>query len=89
MKSNVFKIVLPMAVAAFALASAAGTSSLNKKGKAAIIPGYARISSNPVQCAYVADCNEGDDVNCTAPDNVTQLYLEENTCHTPLKRDFQ
>jgi len=89
MKSNVFKIVLPMAVAAFALASAAGTSSLKSSDKADIVPGYARISSNPVQCSYAGDCDGGTRFNCTAPDGVTQLYLEENTCHTPLKRDEQ
>jgi len=89
MKSNVFKIVLPMAVAAFGLASAAGTSTLNNKGKAAIVPGYERISSNPVQCQYVADCDEGSQFACTAPDGVTQLYKEANTCQTPLRRDEQ
>lgn len=88
MKSNVLKFSLPLAVVAFGLASAASTSSIGKTGKAAIVPGYARISSNPVQCSYMGDCDEGNTFNCTAPNNPTiQLYAEENTCLTPLKRD--
>lgn len=85
MKLNVLKIGLPMAVAAFALASAAGTSSL-RADKAAPIPGYARLTpSSP--CSYVADCDDAGTVICTAPDDSSMvLHAEANTCLTPLKK---
>jgi hypothetical protein len=85
MKSSVLKIGLPMAVAAFALASAAGTSSL-RADKTAPVPGYARLTPTSA-CSYVADCDDNGNVICTAPDdNNMVLHAEPNTCITPLKK---
>lgn len=86
MKSNVLKTVLPMAVIAFALASAAGTSSLNKDSNSAVKMGYQRIN-NPFQCLAIQECDEGDEEACTAPDGVTQLYSPVTTCNVPLTRN--
>jgi hypothetical protein len=83
MKSNVFKIGLPMAVAAFALASAAGTSSMSEKGKVFLQPGYQRTTANPTPCNYVQDCDENGNFACKASSGV-QLY--SINCLTPLKR---
>lgn len=86
MKSNVLKIGLPMAVAAFALASAAGTSSL-RADKSAPIPGYARLTPTSA-CSYVADCDDNGNVICTAPDDDSiVLHGDPNNCsNTPLKK---
>jgi len=85
MKLNVLKIGLPMAVAAFALASAAGTSSL-RADKAAPIPGYARLTPSSA-CSYVADCDDAGTVICTAPDDDNMvLHGQESNCITPLKK---
>ncbi len=81
MKSNVLKIVLPMAVVAFGLASAASTSS----SKPAAQMGYKRIN-NPFQCIAVQSCDEQTGFACKAPDNVTQLYSPSTTCNVPLTR---
>lgn len=82
MKSNVIKIVLPIAVVALGLASAASTSSLKKDVNQM---GYKRIS-NPNGCSAVQECDENGDNFCKAPDGVTQLYAPAATCLTPLKR---
>jgi hypothetical protein len=86
MKSNVLKIGLPMAVAAFALASAAGTSSL-RADKSALVPGYARLTPTSA-CSYVADCDDNGNVICTAPDDDSiVLHGDPNNCsNTPLKK---
>jgi len=85
MKLNVLKIGLPMAVVAFALASAAGTSSL-RADKDDIVPGYARLTPASA-CSYVADCDDAGTAICTAPENNSLvLHAEENTCLTPLKK---
>jgi hypothetical protein len=81
MKSNVLKIVLPMAVVAFGLASAASTSS----SKPVAQTGYQRISS-PFQCIAVQNCDENGNYDCKAPDGTTQLYANAATCNVPLKR---
>ncbi|WP_369014138.1 DUF6520 family protein [Flavobacterium anhuiense] len=81
MKSNVLKIVLPMAVAAFGLASAGSTS--NSKPVAQM--GYHRIN-NPFQCIAVQNCDELGGFACKAPDGVTQLYSPAITCNVPLTR---
>lgn len=86
MKSNVLKTVLPMAVIAFGLASAAGTSSLNKNSKSAVQIGYQRINS-PFQCLAIQECDEGGEEACKAPDGVTQLYSPGTTCNVPLTRN--
>jgi hypothetical protein len=82
MKSNVLKIVLPMAVAAFGLASAASANS----SKPAAQMGYHRIN-NPFQCIAVQECNELGNFACKAPDGVTQLYSPSVTCNVPLTRN--
>lgn len=84
MKSNVLKIGLPMAVIAFALASAAGTSSLNGKGKDIVISGYERTTANPTPCNENKDCDDDGDFACTA--NVSGAQLYANDCLTPLKQ---
>ncbi|MFH7001183.1 DUF6520 family protein [Flavobacterium plurextorum] len=85
MKSNVLKTVLPMAVVAFGLASAASTSPLNGSSKSAIQMGYQRINS-PFQCLAVQNCDDGLDEDCKAPDDETQLYANTANCNVPLKR---
>jgi hypothetical protein len=86
MKFNVLKTVLPMAVIAFGLASAAGTSSLNKSSKSAVLMGYQRIN-NPFECRAIQECDEGLEEACKAPDGVTQLYSPSTTCNVPLTRN--
>nr|WP_199001392.1 DUF6520 family protein [Flavobacterium sp. ASV13] len=86
MKSNVLKNVLPMAVIAFGLASAAGTSSLDKSSKSTVQMGYQRINS-PFQCVAIQECDEGNEEACKAPDGVTQLYAPSTTCNVPLFRN--
>ena len=81
MKSSVLKIVLPMAVVAFGLASAASTSA----SKPSLQMGYKRINS-PFQCIAVQNCNEQSGFDCKAPDGVTQLYAQSATCNVPLTR---
>lgn len=83
MKTNVLKIVLPMAVVALGLVSAASTSSLNNKDVAQM--GYKRIV-NPNSCVAVQQCDDIQGFACKAPDGVTQLYAPAATCLTPLKR---
>ncbi|MTH15898.1 hypothetical protein [Flavobacterium sp. LC2016-01] len=80
---NVFKIGLPMAVAALGLASAASTSSISGGSKPVNQMGYRHIS-NPDSCNAVQECDEDGEWICKAPDNVTQLF--EQDCLTPLKR---
>lgn len=84
MKSNVLKTVLPMAVIAFGLASAAGTSSLNEKRNVFLQPGYQRTTANPTPCNFVQDCDEGNNYACKANIGGAQLYSVN--CLTPLKR---
>ncbi|MDQ1164655.1 DUF6520 family protein [Flavobacterium sp. SORGH_AS_0622] len=86
MKSNVLKTVLPIAVIAFGLASAASTSSLGKSSKSVTQMGYKRIN-NPFQCIAVQNCNELQGYDCKAPDGVTQLYSDGASCNVPLKRN--
>lgn len=82
MKSNVLKIVLPMAVVALGLASAASTTSLNNKEVNTM--GYKRIV-NENRCEAVQECDDINGFACKAPDG-TQLYTNGTTCLTPLKR---
>lgn len=82
MKSNVLKIVLPLAVVVVGLTSAASTSALNGSSKSAAQLGYRHIA-NPESCTQVQICNENGNFNCKAS-NGDQLY--DSSCVTPLKR---
>lgn len=85
MKSNFLKIGLPMAVVAFGLASAAGTSSL-RADSAAPIPGYARDNST-APCDLKGECDDQGNEICTAPDNPSLvLNAQFSNCTVPLKR---
>lgn len=91
MKTNVFKIVLPMAVVALALAGAVNTSAMEKNGEIFDQMGYAHISS-PESCDAVQECSNVGNYNCTVPDPDTaadiQLFAKPlSTCLTPLKRE--
>lgn len=88
MKSNVFKIGLPVAVVAFGLASAASTSSISTGSKLVAQMGYKHIN-DPQPCQAVSQCDENGDFNCKAPDEVTQLYSLESNCTIPLKRSVE
>lgn len=89
MKTNVFKIVLPMAVVALALAGAANTSAMENNGEAVDIMGYDHIS-NPESCNAVQECSNTGDNFCTvpSPEGDIQLFAKPlSTCLTPLKRE--
>ncbi|ABQ06573.1 DUF6520 family protein [Flavobacterium johnsoniae] len=86
MKSNVFKIGLPIAVIAFGLASAASTSSINSSSKPLAQNGYEHISISSACNVPVAFCDEIEGQNCTAPETGRQLYSQPSNCVTPLKR---
>lgn len=88
MKSNVFKFGLPLAVVAFALASAASTSTIGSGSKPVAQMGYYHIS-NPNSCQAVQTCDENGIWDCLAPDKSTQLYTQSSNCTTPLKRSVQ
>lgn len=88
MKSNVFKIGLPLAVVAFGLASAASTSSIGTSSKPFVQMGYTHIN-DPQPCQQVWECDEAGDFNCKAPDGITQLYSLNSNCITPLKRSVE
>lgn len=88
MKSNVFKIGLPLAVVAFGLASAASTSSISTSSKPFAQMGYTHIN-DPQPCQATLQCDENGDFNCKAPDNVTQLYSLDSNCVIPLKRSVE
>lgn len=88
MKSNVFKIGLPLAVVAFGLASAASTSSISNTSKPFARMGYTHID-DPQPCQKVWECDEAGDFFCKAPDDITQLYTLESNCITPLKRSVE
>jgi hypothetical protein len=87
MKTNVFKIVLPMAVVALGLAGAASTNVMAKNKAAFSIPGYKQVNT-PEKCSYVQECSGDGNYDCFAPDNVTQLYNKiGSNCNVPLKRN--
>lgn len=83
MKTNVLKIVLPLAVVAVGLTSAASTSSMSRSSKTAIPNGYQHIA-NPNSCNAVQECNLQTGFNCKIGTNGAQLY--DATCVVPLKR---
>jgi hypothetical protein len=83
MKTNVLKFVLPLAVVAVGLTSAASTSSLTESSKAAAQAGFRHIA-NPNDCVEEQQCDEGGSWNCKASLDGVQLY--NSSCNTPLKR---
>lgn len=89
MKSNVFKIGLPLAVVAFGLASAASTSSTDGSSKVFAENGYEHIGVDSACDIPKAFCDDGNEIACTAPDTGNQLYSKSSNCVTPLRRSQQ
>jgi len=87
MRTKVFKTVLPIAVLALGLASAASTSSLKGSDKDASQTGYRKVAS-PFSCTAVQICDEGGTWDCKAS-NGDQLYAPQATCQTSLKRSTE
>jgi hypothetical protein len=88
MKTRFFKVVMPLAVVAVALAGAVSTSAMEKSAaKSGAIMGWKHTVSNP--CVQDIECNARPGFACTALDG-SQLYAKPGvTCPTPLTRDFQ
>ena len=86
MKTNFFKIVLPMAVVALGLTSAASNSTMNNS---VAIQGYKHIAS-PDSCEESVTCSNNGNFACTAPDDNSQLYsLSGASCLVPLTRNVK
>ena len=83
MKTNFLKTILPLAVIAVGLTSAASTSSLNRSSKSVAHLGYRHIA-NPERCNAVQECDENGNFNCKIGSSGPQLY--DSNCVTPLKR---
>ncbi|WP_348825577.1 hypothetical protein [Flavobacterium aestuarii] len=84
MRTSVIKIVLPMAVVALGLVSAAGTSSLDKKFAPKM--GYNRINVSQ-SCSAVAECGNAGGDACTAPDG--NALFQQGACLVPLTKNYQ
>jgi len=87
MKTNVFKIVLPMAVVALGLAGSASTNMMAKNKAAFAVQGYRQVAT-PDKCAIDQQCSNNGNYDCLASDNSTQLFEKiGNNCDVPLKRN--